>query len=112
MGDHNINYPKLAAYHYQLSLQALQDPPPESLSIECDNFAAVYWVFRGSISINPPAATILRTSSMLLQKTHLSFHIGFLPGTRNSMSDRESCLWDLTNNYLIHIFNSDLPQDE
>ena len=75
-----------------------------------DNSPTMYWLRKGSTTSNSARAHLLRAQAL-----HQRFHryvaqIDFIPGVENSISDLPSRSAHLTDNELLHFFDSHFPQ--
>ena len=75
-----------------------------------DNIATVFWQRKGATTTLGPAAYLLRLQG--LHQRHFRYVPlrDYIPGDCNRMSDICSRRWDLTDDALLSLFNSEFPQ--
>ena len=111
-GHRNINHLETTTHYHRLFLVTHHTWPLSAISVVCNNFVTVYWVFQGYIYCQSTSAVFLRATSLMIWFHHLSYQICFLPGSSNGISVDASRLWELNDNSLIQYFNNRFSQEK
>jgi hypothetical protein len=82
-----------------------------TLSLGCENVAAVSWRTRGNTTTAGPAAYLLRAASLLQRLHRYHREVFFLPGPANVLVDIASRQFHLSDQQLLLLFNRIAPQD-
>lgn len=98
-----------AILHDDAAVQ-LYDLEERTIKSSTDNIATMFWLRKGSITANSPAAHLLRLQALHQRHYRYISLRDYLEGPRNAMADDASRLHHLTDFDLLAHFNKTYPQ--
>ena len=82
----------------------------QNITTCCDNTPSVAWSLKGSVSRDSLVAYLLRLLALRRRFYRFISTVTHIPGETNSMADKASRLWNLSDTKLLAHFNSKYPQ--